>query len=123
MEIPFSEPRYRTNESFIRGSGMGQDIDRNVAMSIAMSKAQEDLGGQIETVVKQQVLEMSNRTSDSDMRYKLEQNSKTIVNQALNNYEIMDKMNVKLKDGQTQVWLVLQMARSEVQKKLEDATR
>lgn len=115
MDVPFSESQYRTDKTYIRGTGMGQNADANIAMSIALNKAQEDLGGQIETVVKQQFLELS-QTNSGKTQSTLEQNSKTIVHQALNHYEILEKKTIKLKDGNSQIWVVLQMARTEIQK-------
>lgn len=112
IDLPFSSSEFQTNNSFVRGRGMGSGATKQEAQLIAYSKARETLVGQIKVLVEQQITEIKQENNDELTSYHFESTSKTILNSALENYEVLDQLTRRTKNGEYEVWIVIQITRT-----------
>lgn len=116
IEMPFSEPEFKTDQSFIRGRGMGVGATKQEAQIVAYSKAREELLSQVRSVVNQRITEIKKIDNDDIVFQQFERNSKVVISEALDSYELLDQMSRTNKKGEIEVWIVIQTARSIINK-------
>lgn len=122
VQTPFSDKQYQTNAQYIRATGVGKHVQKQVAQTIAMNKSREALAGQIRSVVEQRITEINQREGERLEKSSFERTSKVIVNEALDQYKVVDQKTIKQDDGTTEVWIVLEMPRAVIEKKLQSAS-
>ncbi len=121
--MPFSTPEYRTDQEYFRATASGTSKNMEMARTAADLNARQALATQVSSIVKSVTERYMNQVdidTKSDFSQKMEQNTRLVVNQELQNAVIKDTKVYQNADGSYEYWINIEMPRSKIEDSIED---
>jgi hypothetical protein len=114
VTIPFQSKEYRSNNTHFRAVNQGNSVDYAMARRIAMQNARTELASGIEAVVKavtEQYADQRQVGNRQEFQTRLEEQSRTVVNQQLNDVRVIGDEAFREQNGTLTIWVALEMAK------------
>jgi len=121
VEVPFSDPKYKSNADFFRASQSGRSPDLSTAKRIALMNARTELGTLIESTMKVVTENYINQISVGDRQEymsKFEEQARSVVNQTLNDVTIIGERTFKETNGGFTYYVAVEMSKDALLGKL-----
>src|ERR1043166_4101119 len=123
ISVPFSESKYRTDESAFRAKQLGKSPDLATAKKIAFQNAKSEMAGNINSVVKRVTDQYTNQRTvgnAQEFENKFEELSREVVNLEMSNVrEIGQKTFTDPSDKSWTVWIALEADKKSVFEKID----
>ncbi|MCL2416697.1 MAG: hypothetical protein FWD02_02015 [Bacteroidales bacterium] len=123
VTIPFQSREFRTDENNFRAVNTGNSVDYAMARRIAMQNARTELASGIEAVVKavtEQYADQRQVGNRQEFQTRLEELSRTVVNQRLNDVRELGTEVFREQDGRITVWVAIEMPKDALVNSLND---
>ena len=112
LTVPFSSAAYRTDGSNFRAVNMGTSVDYSMARRIALQNARTELAAGIAATVKAVTAQYADQRQVADrqeFQTRLEEESRTVVNQMLTDVRVIGDETFREPDGRMTVWVAIEM--------------
>ena len=124
IKLPFSGKEYQSDSKHFRAMNQGKSPDMATAKKIAMTNALSEIATRIQNTVKQvtdQYTSQRNVGDATSWENKFQEKSRVVVRQVLQDVDVMDEKVFKETDGQYKYYIVLEMEKDQVIKKISSA--
>ena len=114
LTLPFSSSEYRSDANHFRAVNMGTSVDLAMARRIALQNARTELAAGIASTVRAVTAQYADQRqvgNRQEFQTRLEEESRTVVNQLLNDVRIIGDEAFREPDGRMTVWVAIEMAK------------
>jgi len=114
VTIPFQSRQYRSDSNHFRAVNSGTSVDYAMARRIALQNARTELAQGIEATLKAVTAQYADQRqvgNRQEFQTRLEEESRTVVNQRLNDVRIIGDEAFREQDGRLTVWVAIEMSR------------
>jgi len=123
VTIPFQSREFRTDANHFRAVNQGQSVDYAMARRTAMQNARTELASSIEAVVREVTRQYNDQVqvaNRQEFETRLQAESRTVVNQQLNDVRVLGEEVFREPDGRLTVWVAIEMPRGALVNSLND---
>ena len=124
ITTPFSGNEYRADANHFRAVNMGTSVDYAMARRIALQNARTELAGSIEATVKAVTAQYADQRQvgqRQEFQTRLEEESRTVVNQLLNDVRVIGDETFREPDGRFTVWVAIEMAKDALMQSMNNS--
>jgi len=121
VTIPFQN--FRADANHFRAVNQGNSVDYAMARRIALQNARTELASTIEATVKavtEQYADQRQVGNRQEFQTRLEELSRTVVNQQLNDVRVAGDEAFREPNGTLTVWVAIEMPKDAIQKALNN---
>jgi len=114
LTLPFSGKEYRSDADHFRAVNTGNSVDYAMARRIAIQNARTELAAGIEATLKAVTAQYADQRQVSnrqEFQSRLEEESRTVVNQLLNDVRVIGDETYREPNGNLTVWVAIEMAK------------
>ena len=123
VTVPLSGKEYRTDKNYFRATQSGKSPDLATAKKIALQNARTELASGIESTLKAVIENYTNQRTVGDKQEfenKFEEQSRTVVNQILNDVRIIGDEVYKEANGSFTYYVAIEMSKDALTNSLND---
>jgi len=123
VSVPLSGKEYSPDKDHFRAKQSGNSIDLAVAKKIALQNARAELATGIQSTMKAVIENYANQRQVSDRKElegKFEEQTRTVVNQMLNDVRIIGEKVYKEANGSFTYWVAIEMNKDSLTQGLND---
>lgn len=117
ITVPLSDSKYKTNKENFRAVQSGKSSDLAMAKKIAILNAKTEMANNIQTTLKAVTEQYSGQRNIDDMQEftaKMEENTRMVTNQQLNDVRIIGEEIFQEKDRSYTYWIAIEMNKKAV---------
>src|ERR1043166_3848346 len=122
ISVPFSESKYRTDESAFRAKQLGKSPDLATAKKIAFQNAKSEMASNINSTMKRVTDQYTNQRTvgnKQEFENKFEELAREVVNMQMSNVKEIGEKIFKEPDGGYSYWIAIEANKKEVFDKLD----
>ncbi len=117
VNVPCSGPEYQSNSEYFRASAMGLSTDMSIAKKKAMSSANAEIAGAIQTKVQNMTEDYFNsyqKDEKDETKRRFEGMTRSVVDQTLKGLRIICEKTMKSPEGNYKVYVTVELAGEEL---------
>lgn len=123
VSVPLSGKEYKSNKDYFRATQNGNSSDLATAKKIALQNARAELAASIQSTMKAVIENYTNQRQVNDAQEfgnKFEEQTRTVVNETLNDVKIIGDEVYKEANGRYTYWIAIEMSKESLTKNLND---
>ncbi len=120
---PFQSAEYYSGTEYFKAVGQGTSPNLSMSKEIAETDAQENLASEIQAKVKsvaERYRQQRNISKNSEFNQKMEQLTRTVVDETLNSAKVFDRKTFQESDGEYTHYIAIRMPVDPLKRNLED---
>lgn len=126
VNVPCSGPEFQSNSEYFRASAMGLSTDMSIAKKKAMSSANAEIAGAIQTKIQNMTEDYFNsyqQNEKDETKRRFEGMTRSVVDQTLKGLRIICEKTMKSLEGNYKVYVTVELAGKELADALTDKVK